>query len=235
MIRGQPGAAGSGMLESMNDEQESNLPQRAPDRNVSGYEATLVDWHSSTMKDAALRHIYRPVRGAVLDVGCGPGILLATLAGENPELRLAGVDSDPETIRVAQERLGARADLRLGDAGELVWEDLQFDVVTCVNSFHRYPQPRRALAEMHRVLKLGGMLVIADHWAPPVLRHVMNVLRVLQDRGNEIMYGRREMIWMLGKEGFEQLTWTQEGSIGFVATAIVPNVVPGMMELETTA
>jgi hypothetical protein len=88
---------------------------------------------------------------------------------------------------------------------------------------------------MHRVLKLGGMLVIADHWAPPVLRHVMNVLRVLQDRGNEIMYGRREMIWMLGKEGFEQLTWTQEGSIGFVATAIVPNVVPGMIELETTA
>jgi hypothetical protein len=49
------------------------------------------------------------------------------------------------------------------------------------------------------------------------------------------MYGRREMIWMLGKEGFEQPTWTHERSIGFVATAIVPNVVPGMMELETTA
>ncbi len=223
------------MLEAMNEEQESNLPQGAPDRHVSGYEATLVDLHSRTMKDAALRHIYRPVRGAVLDVGCGPGILLATLAGENPELRLAGVDSDPETIRVAQQRLGARADLRLGDAGELSWEDRQFDVVTCVNSFHRYPQPRLALAEMHRVLKLGGMLVIADPWAPPVLRQVMNVLRVLQDRANKIMYGRREMIWMLGKEGFEQPTWTHERSIGFVATAMVPNVVPGMMELETTA
>jgi SAM-dependent methyltransferase len=126
-----------------------------------------------------------------------------------------------------------RADLRLGDAGELPWEDRQFDLVTCVNSFHRYPQPRRALAEMQRVLKLGGMLVIADPWAPPVVRQLINVLRVLQHKGNEIMYGQREMIWMLGKEGFEQLTWTQEGSVGFVATAMVPNVAPGMTVLET--
>jgi ubiquinone/menaquinone biosynthesis C-methylase UbiE len=221
------------MLEAMNDEQENNLSQRAFDRHVSGYEATLVDWHSSTMKDAALRHIYRPVRGDILDVGCGPGILLATLAGENPALRLAGIDPDPETIRVAKERLGARADLRLGDAGELPWEDGQFDLVTCVNSFHRYPHPRHALAEMHRVLKLGGVLVIADPCAPPIVRQLMNLLRVLQRRGNEIIYGQREMMWMLGKEGFEQITWSKEGSFGFVATAMVPNVVPGMAELET--
>ncbi len=216
------------MLKAMNDKQESNQLQRAPDRHVSGYEATLVDWHSRTMKDAALRHIYRPVSGAVLDVGCGPGAMLATLAGENPALRLAGIDSDLETIRLAQQRLGARADLRAGDAGELPWEDCQFDLVICVNSFHRYPQPRRVLAEMHRVLKLGGTLVIADPWAPPVVRQLMNLLRALQHRDKRIIYGQREMIWMLGKEGFETPTWTKEGSVGFVATAMVPNVVPGM-------
>ena len=57
------------------------------------------------MKDAALRHIYRPVRGAILDVGCGHGTLLATLAGENPALRLAGIDPDPEMMRVAKLEL----------------------------------------------------------------------------------------------------------------------------------
>jgi ubiquinone/menaquinone biosynthesis C-methylase UbiE len=223
------------MLEAMNDGQESNLSQGAPDRHVSGYEATLIDWHSRTMKDAALRHIDRPVRGAVLDVGCGPGILLATLAGENPALHLAGIDLAPEMICVAKDRLGSRADIRLWDAEQLPWEDGQFDLITCVNSFHRYPHPRRVLAEMHRVLKLGGMLVIADPWAPPVVRQVMNLVRALQDKGNGIMYGRREMMWMLGKEGFEQPAWTQEGSIGFVATAKVPNVVPGMTDAEMTA
>jgi ubiquinone/menaquinone biosynthesis C-methylase UbiE len=221
------------MLEAMDGDQENNLPQRTFDRQAYEYDASLVDWHSSTMKDAALRHIYRPVRGAILDVGCGHGTLLATLAGENPALRLAGIDPDPEMIRVAKLRLGERADLRLGDDGEMPWDNGRFDLVTCVNSFHRYPQPRIVLAEMHRMLKPGGVLVIADPWAPPYVRHLRNLLRLLQHRGNEIIYGQREMMWMLGKEGFEKRTWSKEGSYGFVATAMVPNVFPGMIDLQT--
>ena len=121
--------------------------------------ATTPRWLTgirARLKDAALRHIYRPVRGAVLDVGCGSGILLATLAGENPDMRLAGIDLAPEMIRATSERLGSRADIRQGDAEHLPWEDGQFDVVTCVNSFHRHAKPRRALSEMQRVLKFGG-------------------------------------------------------------------------------
>jgi ubiquinone/menaquinone biosynthesis C-methylase UbiE len=222
------------MLKAMSDEQESKPSGGTPDRSASDYEATFVDRHSRTMKDAALRHIDRPVRGAVLDVGCGSGTMLATMAGENAALRLAGIDTDLETIRRAQQRLGARADLRAGDARELPWEDRRFDLVTCVNSFHRYRQPRRVLAEVHRVLKPGGTLVIADLWAPFLVRQLMNVLEVLRHRGERAIYGQREMIWMLAEEGFETPTWIKEGSFGFVATATVAHEAPGTTLVERT-
>jgi ubiquinone/menaquinone biosynthesis C-methylase UbiE len=100
------------------------------------------------MKEVALRHVARPTRGSLLDVGCGPGLLLEVLAGQPGEMNLAGLDIAPEMIRIARERLGARADLRVGDAETLPWQDGRFDYVLCVDSFHHYPNPERVLAQM---------------------------------------------------------------------------------------
>lgn len=63
-------------------------------------------------------------------------------------------------------------DLRVGDAEALDFDDASFDTVACMFSLCAIPDHRRAVAEMVRVLRLGGLLVLADHVTStnPVLR-----------------------------------------------------------------
>jgi ubiquinone/menaquinone biosynthesis C-methylase UbiE len=190
------------------------------DRIAETYENTTEGWHSRKMMEAALLCLGDALRGALLDVGCGPGLFLKALAEQNPELTLAGLDLSPEMIRVAKERLGTRADLRVGDAEALPWGDERFDHVVCIDSFHHYPNAARALAEMHRVLKRGARLTIADPTAPPVLRQLANAVNPLLHRGDVRLYDQREIVRLLKTQGFERNQWSRVGIWGFVITAL---------------
>jgi ubiquinone/menaquinone biosynthesis C-methylase UbiE len=190
------------------------------DRLAATYENTVAGWHSRRMKDAALRHLGTSPRGMLLDVGCGPGLLLGALARRGPGLTLAGLDISPEMIRVAREHIGDGADLRVGDAEALPWEGQRFDYLVCVDSFHHYPHPEQALDEMHRVLKHAGRLVIADPTAPPIVRQLANALNPFLRHGDVRMYGRHEMTSMLRAHGFREIEWHRVGAWGFVVTAL---------------
>jgi ubiquinone/menaquinone biosynthesis C-methylase UbiE len=101
----------------------------------------------------------------VLDVGCGPGQWLADLEtwGAKQE-RLAGVDLVAERVERARARLPA-ADVRLGDAAELPWEDSSFDLVLQSMMFTSIldASVRAAAArEMARVLRPGGLVLWYD-------------------------------------------------------------------------
>ncbi len=205
---------------SMNYEEAKEHSRTTFDRLAGNYESTSAGWHSRRMKEAALRCLGSALCGSLLDVGCGPGLFLETLAQRDPGLALAGLDISPEMVRVAKERLGTRADLRVGDAEALPWEDRRFDYVVCVDSFHHYPHATRALAEMHRVLKRGGRLTIADPTVPPVLRQLANAVNPLLHRGDVRMYDQREMVRMLDAQGFERTGWSRAGIWGFVVTAL---------------
>jgi ubiquinone/menaquinone biosynthesis C-methylase UbiE len=204
----------------MNSEKSKELSRNAFNRSAANYENTVAGWHSRKMKEAALDRLEQPINGSILDVGCGPGIFLNMLARENGELSLAGLDIAPEMIRVAKERLGPLADLKLGDAESLPWEDNRFNYVSCIDSFHHYPNPARVLREMHRVLRRGGRIVMADPSAPVVMRQIANLLNPLLRRGDVKMYGQREMMSLLDAGGFQQAAWSNEGLFGFVVTAI---------------
>lgn len=188
-------------------------------RHATRYEATFAGWHSARMKKAALACLEGPLRGAPLDVGCGPGLLLATLAVNYPELRLAGLDIAPEMIRVATERLRVRAEIKLGDAESLPWADASFDYVFCVDSFHHYPNPKRALSEFHGVLKPNGQVVIADPTAPLPVRGVLNSIVRLLRMGDMCMYHKRDLTNLFNFCRFQSIDWRPEGSWGFVASA----------------
>jgi ubiquinone/menaquinone biosynthesis C-methylase UbiE len=171
------------------------------------------------MKKAALACLEEPLRGALLDVGCGPGLLLATLAIKYPELTLAGLDIAPEMIRVATERLGVRAEIKLGDAESLPWQDASFDYIFCVDSFHHYPHPKRALSEFHRVLKPNGQVVLADPTAPSPVRGVLNSIVRLLRMGDMRMYDKRDLTSLFDSCRFQSIDWRAAGSWGFVASA----------------
>ena len=97
----------------------------------------------------------------VLDVACGTGVLAAAAAERvGASGRVCGVDSNPGMLQVAAE-LHPQIDWRQADAAELPFDDASFDAVLCQFGLMFFPDQGRAIAEMRRVLKPGGRLVIA--------------------------------------------------------------------------
>lgn len=96
----------------------------------------------------------------VLDAGCGHGPLMLSLRDRGAEV--AGFDLSPAMIAIAQDRLGVDADLRVADlSGPLPYDDDRFDVITCSLALHYVKDWSPTLAELRRVLKPGGRLVIS--------------------------------------------------------------------------
>jgi ubiquinone/menaquinone biosynthesis C-methylase UbiE len=187
---------------------------------ASRYESTLAGRHSDKMKKAALRCLDQDIGGSLLDVGCGPGLLLAILAGRYPILHLAGLDIAPAMVRVAKERMGDRADVRLGDAEYLPWHDASFNYIFCVDSFHHYPNAKRALSEFRRVLMPDGRLLLAEPTMPTPLRQLLNPILRLLRMGDVQMYGCQKMTTLLEECRFKSIQWRESGSWGFVASAV---------------
>lgn len=101
--------------------------------------------------------------GEVLDVAVGTG---RNLAFYPEDVRLTGIDFSPAMLEIARVRaaeLGREIDLREGDAQELPFPDGSFDTVVCTLGLCGFPDERAAIAEMYRVLRPGGTLLLLDH------------------------------------------------------------------------
>jgi len=101
----------------------------------------------------------------ILDLGCGTGMFAAAVLEHFPQTLVWGMDLSDGMLRQSQERCAAalgRLHLVQGDSMRLPFCDDAFDVITCAHSFHHYPVQERVVAEMHRVLRPGGKLLIID-------------------------------------------------------------------------
>jgi ArsR family transcriptional regulator len=99
---------------------------------------------------------------AVGDLGCGSGRLAATIA---PYARsVVAVDSSPEMLEVARARLASFDNVQIvqGRIEELPLEPASLDLALVVHLLHHVADPSAALAEVARVLRPGGRLVVAD-------------------------------------------------------------------------
>ena len=107
-----------------------------------------------------------PSSGRILEVGFGPGVLVELALARSPSLIVAGVDPSPVMVQEAQARnagAAGRADLREGAAASIPFEDRSFDAVVSVNNVRLWPDQRLALAELARVVRPGGTVVIGSH------------------------------------------------------------------------
>jgi ubiquinone/menaquinone biosynthesis C-methylase UbiE len=101
--------------------------------------------------------------GDVLEVAIGTGLNLMQYPDD---VRLTGIEWSPAMLDVARRRarqLGREVDLRIGDAQAMEFPDAAFDTVVCTFSLCAIPDERKALEEMARMLRPGGLLLLADH------------------------------------------------------------------------
>lgn len=111
-----------------------------------------------------------PQDAAVLDVGTGPGVLLAELAALRQDLRVTGVDLSADMIAAAERNLapyGSRAGAQVGDVTRLPFADRSFDLIVSSFSLHHWDDPEAAVPELARVLRPGGRMYIYDVRSAP--------------------------------------------------------------------
>ncbi len=116
----------------------------------------------------------RPASFSVLDIGCGTGTVAGLLASSSWPVKATGLDFAPAMCAEARQKaekagLLDRASFLAGDSEHLPIADASFDVVTCSNSFHHYPNQQEVVLEMRRILKPGGRLILIDGFRDNVI------------------------------------------------------------------
>jgi ubiquinone/menaquinone biosynthesis C-methylase UbiE len=112
-------------------------------------------------------------RGRTLEIAVGTGVHLPLYG---VDVTLTGLDLSPAMLALAKARageLGREADLTVGDAQKLPFDDESFDTVVTALALCSIPDPDVAIREMKRVLVPGGRLLLLDHirstWPPVVV------------------------------------------------------------------
>jgi ubiquinone/menaquinone biosynthesis C-methylase UbiE len=120
-----------------------------------------------------------------LDVACGPGTVVAAFAAR--VRRAEGLDAT-EAMLAEAHQLAARMGLHnvvwhRGDIYALPFADATFDIVSCRFAFHHLQEPARAFAEMVRVCRPGGRVVLCDAVASddPAKAAAFNAMERLRD------------------------------------------------------
>ena len=152
----------------------------------------------------------------VLDVACGPGIITAALA---PVVReVVALDVTPEMLAKARQRCAeagvANVSFREGSATALPFPDASFDTVVTRLSIHHFEAPRGPVAEMARVLKPGGTLVVADVVSSELAEEseLHNAIEILRDPSHVRMLPASELGALIEGAGLtieHQATWDE--------------------------
>jgi ubiquinone/menaquinone biosynthesis C-methylase UbiE len=137
-------------------------------------EGPVARWYARVRSSKSQIEAYRkqalrltsglPAGARVLEVAPGPGYLAIEMARPG-HLRVTGLDISRTFVQIAGENArtaGVSVDFCHGDAARMPFEAESFDLVVCQAAFKNFTLPRSALAEMHRVLRIGGTAVIQD-------------------------------------------------------------------------
>lgn len=153
--------------------------------------------------------------GKLLDIGCGVGDFIESFNYYRPGMKISAVDISKKAISLAKERK-IKAEFKVANAQKLPFKNNSFDVVTCFDLIEHVQYPTKAIKEIFRVLKPGGIF----HALIPTEAEMISIqgpLIRLGWKGKEIYGGhphhfsKKQVVGWMEKAGFEikKIRWEE--------------------------
>ncbi|PCH33657.1 S-adenosyl-L-methionine-dependent methyltransferase [Wolfiporia cocos MD-104 SS10] len=208
----------------------------AKDPYINGHHESVLRSHSWRTAENSAAYLLSSLRPDmhILDVGCGPGTITIGLAARVPQGQVIGLENTAATQEQATASAAARGltNVRfiVGDALALDFPDNTFDIVHAHQLIQHVPDPVKALSEMRRVTKPGGVVAVRSvdfstfTWFPELgiqqdlLDWRGTHIRVGRALGGEPEAGRRLVAWAR-QAGFERSHITASASAWCYSTA----------------
>jgi len=144
--------------------------------NPSGLNGACILGHlnkvNAGINDATFRHLRPETGDKILETGFGGGALLERIASSAPGILGIGVDISKLAVSEATQRLKVQVNngtlrFHTTEPGRLPFDDGFFDKVCCVNVIYFWSDPIGELAEIYRVTKPGGLIVLSYAYGSP--------------------------------------------------------------------
>lgn len=116
-------------------------------------------WHGTKI-NFAVKLLKKFSFNNCLEVGSASGYMIAEIAKKYPKVSFQAIDTYKEAIEYAQRRY-PHINFINAQAEKLPYKNNQFDLVLCYETIEHVRNPEKAIAEMKRVLKKGGKLILA--------------------------------------------------------------------------
>ena len=137
--------------------------------------AQEMNYHHAKLWQWGIDHVELPQEetAAILDVGCGSGMLIKTVSEQCSAGRLCGLDHSSDMVTLSRETCqdlcdAGRAEFVAGSVSELPFADETFDLVTAFETVYFWPNIEGDLREVHRVLRPSGtFLAVCESYDAP--------------------------------------------------------------------
>ncbi len=195
--------------------QRTQRLRRYWDKHARNYDKQIAFWERRLFADGR-QWVCAQATGEVPEVAIGTG---RNLPHYPQGIRLTGIEFSPAMLALARrqaQQLNVEVDLRLGDAQALDLPDASFDTVVCTLSLCAIPDQRQAVAEMRRVLRPGGRLLLLDHVA--AAPRWVRAIQWLLEQGTRPLGGEhllRRPLLQVQAEGF-QIQRAERAKLGIV-------------------
>ncbi|HKP34862.1 MAG TPA: class I SAM-dependent methyltransferase [Sphingomicrobium sp.] len=169
------------------------------------------------LNDEVLRHLAVAAGERILEIGFGHGRTIERAAKATAGARFAGIDHAEDMVEALSRRAHrlvdeGRLELRAGNSSALPWPEASFDGAFTVHTIYFWADPAPHLAEIHRVLRSGGRLMLAfrdrtpdvEASAPPDIYHLRS---------------RDDVLALLAVAGFETTATAGPGTSNWIVDA----------------
>jgi len=151
------------MMTTTKEQRNINANKTFFNRWSRTYDSSPIRFWMQHFQVPALRQIEFRSGIKILDLSCGTGELLQDLYHiSKGRAKLYGLDISEKMLQKARQKLPAEVILVQGDVHHLPFDNEDFDYVICTEAFHHYYSQNQVIAEMKRVLKNNGKIIIVD-------------------------------------------------------------------------